>query len=103
MVGIPAMVLGLAMALSDRRPGNMNKGIALFGIGVVLQLVGHFVYERNLPVFMSKQRDPITMLSALVYVTQSWWRVLRGEPLIAVASVESNGNGSQKLDEEPPD
>lgn len=99
MVGIPAMVLGLLMALSDRRRGN--QGIALFGIGVVLQLVGHFVYERNLPVFMSKQRDPITMVSALVYVTQSWGRLLRGEPLIPVAAVESNGTGSQKVEQGP--
>ncbi len=81
------MFLSLILLLSDRR----REATALFGVGIILQLVGHFVFEHNRPILMTKQRDPVTLLSALVFVSQSWARLIKGEPLVAI---ESNGNGN---------
>lgn len=84
MVGIPAIVVGLLLALSDRR----REGTTLLGLGVILQLTGHFVFEHNRPVLMTKRRHPLSLVSALVFVGQSYARLFKGEPLV---SIESNG------------
>ncbi len=84
MVGIPAILAGSWLALTDRR----REGAALLGLGIILQLTGHYVFEHNKPVFLTKRRHPLSLISAVVYVGQSYARLLKGEPLVPI---ESNG------------
>jgi len=63
-----------------------------FVAGWALQLIGHYVYEKNKPVLFQEQGNPMVIAAALVFVTENWVKVIKGEPLSD--SIEIQGNGS---------
>ena len=64
----------------------------LFVGGWALQLIGHYVFEKNKPVLLSEHGNPMVMAAALVFVTENWVKVIKGEPL--ADDLEIVGNGS---------
>lgn len=54
----------------------------LFIVGWILQFIGHYVFERNKPVFFGNPLNPMTYCSALVFVGQEWLKLLTGKPLV---------------------
>jgi uncharacterized membrane protein YGL010W len=76
MVGVPLIAASFPVFLFNRRlASQMQK------VGWTLQFVGHFVFEHNKPVLL-EAADPLTVLAALVFVTDEWQRAIKGEPLI---------------------
>lgn len=67
LFGVPMIALSFPMLLFNRK-----KAVALFGCGWFLQFLGHFVFEHNKPVLLTRGRSPLTLLSALVFVGQEW-------------------------------
>lgn len=84
LVGVPLIALSLPVMLF-----NWRRGVALFTAGWALQFMGHWVFEKNSPVLGTADRSPLTVLAALLFITEGWLRVLTGQPL-----VESH-NGSE--------
>jgi uncharacterized membrane protein YGL010W len=75
MVGVPIIALSFPVFFVNRRlAGDMQK------VGWTLQLIGHYVFEHNKPVFMDAA-DPLTALAALVFVADEWQRALKGESI----------------------
>src|SRR6516162_1095111 len=75
MIGIPMLVLTPFVGLVNRRAAG-----ALFKCGWALQFVGHYLFERNKPVFL-EVRNPLTVLSALLFVSGLWYRVFTGKSI----------------------
>ncbi|MBZ0189604.1 MAG: DUF962 domain-containing protein [Candidatus Obscuribacterales bacterium] len=67
LVGVPMIFLSFPMLFYD-----WKRAIVLFSGGWILQFVGHFVFEKNRPVLMTKGRHTYTILSALVFVGSEW-------------------------------
>ncbi len=86
LLGIPLIALSIPVFLF-----NWKRGATLFSLGWVLQMLGHLVFEKNRPIMFSKQRHALTLLSALVYVTQEWVDTLKS---VGVELHES-GNGKR--------
>jgi uncharacterized membrane protein YGL010W len=82
MFGIPAIVASLPMLGWDWR-----VGLALFIAGWTLQFTGHRFFERNKPVLMANPKNPLTYLSALIFVGEEWCQLLTGR---GFASVHDN-------------
>jgi uncharacterized membrane protein YGL010W len=77
MFGIPMIVASLPTIFF-----HWQVAIALFGIGWALQFIGHYVFEKNRPVVLADPLNPLTYLTAIVFVTEEWAKVLSGKPLI---------------------
>jgi uncharacterized membrane protein YGL010W len=73
LVGIPILVLSVPAFFVSRR-----LAAQLQGIGWLLQLIGHFVYEHNKPVLI-EARDPLTVMAALSFIAEEWRRAWNGE------------------------
>ncbi|MBX9692494.1 MAG: DUF962 domain-containing protein [Cyanobacteria bacterium] len=86
LVGVPLIALSIPMFLF-----NWKRGAALFSFGWFLQLLGHLVFEKNRPILFSRHRHALTLISALVYVTQEWVDTLKS---VGVELHES-GNGKR--------
>lgn len=84
--------LSLAIFLFDRR-----RGLTLFGLGWLLQFIGHFVFEKNKPILLSSRRSPYTLLSALVFVTEEWLDTVKSVRLELHENGNGNGNGRRHL------
>lgn len=75
MVGVPMIAISfLMLPFNFRRAAMMHIG------GWALQLIGHYVFEKNKPVFL-EIRNPLIMISALRFTYSEWKRVLQGEKL----------------------
>jgi uncharacterized membrane protein YGL010W len=57
----------------------------LFLGGWTLQFIGHYMFEHNSPVLMSDPKNPLTYISALVFVSEEWSKLLTGKPLVETA------------------
>ncbi|MGH9553184.1 MAG: DUF962 domain-containing protein [Terriglobales bacterium] len=77
LIGIPLIALALPLGLL-----NWRQGAKLFSLGWAFQFIGHFVFEKNKPVLFSESSNPLTILAALVWVTDGWARVISGQPLV---------------------
>ena len=75
MVGVPMIVFSLPVFLVHR-----PLAVQMQKVGWTLQLIGHFVFEHNKPVFL-EAADPLTALAAIVFVTAEWQRALKGASL----------------------
>ena len=53
MFGIPIIVVSLPMVIF-----NWQLGLAMFIMSWILQFVGHYVFQRNHPVFMKARATP---------------------------------------------
>jgi len=76
LIGIPLIALSIPTLFCSPR-----RAAQLFGVGWAFQFIGHYVFEKNKPVLFSEARDPLTLVSALVFCADGWARVLTGRPL----------------------
>jgi uncharacterized membrane protein YGL010W len=74
MIGIPLIVFSLLPV--DQRLRNK-----LFWSGWLLQLIGHYAFEHNEPVLL-EFRSPMTFVSALIFITHQWKRILTGKKIV---------------------
>jgi len=74
MIGVPMIVASFFVF-----PYNKKASLQLQAGGWFLQFVGHFVFEHNKPVFL-EMRDPMTLVAAVVFVSNEWVRVLKKGP-----------------------
>ncbi len=66
MIGIPMIAMSfLILPFSRKAFYRLQAG------GWILQFIGHFVFEKNKPVFMRKN-TPLTIGTALVFCTKEW-------------------------------
>jgi uncharacterized membrane protein YGL010W len=77
LIGVPLIAASIFTL-----PFNFRGGLKLFTLGWGLQFIGHFVFEKNKPVLFSEARDPLTVLAALIYVSDGWSRLLSGRSLV---------------------
>jgi len=75
MIGIPMIVLSFLIL-----PFHPRKAVALNAGGWALQLIGHYFFEHNKPVFL-EVRDPIVAISALHFTFIEWKRFFSGEKI----------------------
>jgi len=75
MVGVPMIALSIILL-----PFHPRRAIQMNIVGWILQLIGHYVFEKNKPVFL-EMRDPIVMLSAMRFTFAEWKRLLQGKKL----------------------
>lgn len=96
MIGVPMIALSVPMLfISPRRAANLMAG------GWALQFIGHYVFEKNSPVVLTDYRNPMVILAALDYVSESWGRLFRGQPLVEakrpqLITMQPDGNGKGK-------
>jgi uncharacterized membrane protein YGL010W len=64
MFGIPMIVVSLPIF-----PFNPVLGAGLFVGGWILQLLGHYLFEKNNPKFFD---DPLNMLIGVVWAAKEW-------------------------------
>ncbi len=77
LFGVPMIALSLPLMLI-----NFRRGLTLFSAGWVLQFIGHFYFEKNKPVVLSKSRNYLVPLAALFTVYQYWRDILTGNFII---------------------
>jgi uncharacterized membrane protein YGL010W len=87
LFGVPMIAASVPLLFLSARAASQ-----FFVAGWALQLIGHYVYEKNKPVLLSEHGNPMVLLVALVFVSENWAKVLRGVPLSGM--VEMHGNGS---------
>ncbi len=75
MVGVPMIAISFLML-----PFNFKRAALMHAVGWALQLIGHYVFEKNKPVFL-EIRNPLIMISALRFTYSEWKRVVQGEKL----------------------
>ena len=64
MVGIPIIVASLPVF-----PVNPLLGGGMFAAGWVLQIIGHWAFEKNSPLLFN---DPLNMLIGVVWAAKEW-------------------------------
>lgn len=67
MFGVPLLLLSLPVFLFNRR-----IGAAMFGLGAILQLAGHFFFERNRPILAENPTSLLNYTSAIFFVAREW-------------------------------
>lgn len=77
MFGVPMIAASIPTLLFD-----WQWSIPLFSVGWALQFAGHFVFEKNKPLVLADPKNPLTYLSALVFVSEEWTKVLTGKRLV---------------------
>ena len=89
LIGVPLIAVSVPLALFSVKMASRS-----FVAGWILQFIGHYVYEKNRPVLFQEYGNPLVFAAALVFVTETWAKVLKGE---AIADPEEiTGNGSDK-------
>jgi uncharacterized membrane protein YGL010W len=81
MVGIPLILASLPVL-----PFNPLVGGGMFVGGWILQLIGHYVFEKNDPKFLD---DPLNLLVGAYWSAIEWGRVL-GVNVPVPASADAN-------------
>lgn len=76
MFGVPLIAASLPTLFF-----NWRIGLGMFACGWLLQFIGHYVFQKNNPVFLEDPKNPFTYFSALVFVTEEWTKLLTGKPL----------------------
>lgn len=71
MIGVPLIALSVPISLFNRRLAT-----SFFVVGWIFQFIGHFVYQHNRPMLMTEMRNPMTLLAALVFVSEEWLKLL---------------------------
>ena len=84
MIGVPMITLSPLVSIFNKRLGRQ-----LFSVGWGLQVIGHLVFERNQPVFL-EVKNPITFLSALVFVGTQWSNIFSGKGLESDVKIETD-------------
>lgn len=55
---------------------QLIAGIALFGIGWLLQFAGHKFYEKNSPLFLSHPFNPLSYTTAVIFIAQEYGQLI---------------------------
>ena len=71
MFGVPMIALSLPLLFFDRK-----KALMLFTAGWILQLTGHYLFERNKPTLTKNPFDPLTYMASLIFVSKEWLSLL---------------------------
>lgn len=71
MIGVPLIALSIPISLFNKRLAT-----SFFVVGWIFQFVGHLLYQRNRPMFMTEMRSPMTILAALAFVSEEWLKLL---------------------------
>lgn len=77
MIGVPLIAASLPTAFF-----NFPAAAGMFGAGWVLQVTGHYVFEKNKPVLFADPTNPMTYIAAITFVGEEWGKVLTGKPLV---------------------
>lgn len=72
LFGVPLIALSIPMLLFDRK-----RAVMMFSFGWFLQFLGHYLFEHNKPILLTRGVSPYTMLSALVFVGEEWVDTIR--------------------------
>jgi uncharacterized membrane protein YGL010W len=87
LFGVPMLAASVPLLLVSAKVASR-----FFVAGWALQLIGHYVFEKNKPVLFSEHGNPMILAAALVFVGENWAKVIKGEPLSD--DLEISGNGS---------
>ena len=68
MLGVPLILVSLVTFLCGAR----RTGVALFGLGAVLQIAGHLIFEKNKPIFVKRPSNLLNYTSAIIFVAREW-------------------------------
>jgi uncharacterized membrane protein YGL010W len=90
LFGVPMIALSLVMLLFDRK-----KAVMLFSLGWLLQFLGHYLFEHNKPILLTRGRSPYTLLSALVFVGEEWVDTVKS--IRSDIAESNNGQGLRHL------
>jgi uncharacterized membrane protein YGL010W len=90
MFGVPIIAASVPMLFL-----NWQAAAGMFAGGWALQFIGHYVFEKNNPVFLDDVKDPHTYAAALVFVSEEWAKVLTGKPLVEPTNA-STMSGAEK-------
>jgi len=71
MIGIPMIMASPVVVLL-----HWPISLVMFVAGWALLYAGHRFFERNRPVLMADPKNPLTYLSAVVFVVQEWSQLL---------------------------
>lgn len=69
MIGIPMIILSLPLVLI-----NFRRALSLFTFGWVLQFIGHYCFEKNQPVLLTKNKRNIWVPIVAVLMVYRYWR-----------------------------
>ncbi len=83
LFGVPLIAISLPLMFF-----NLRRGLAIFAAGWCLQFIGHFYFEKNKPVVITRVANTYVPLAALVVVGQYWRTILYG--------LFAQGNGQVK-------
>lgn len=90
LFGVPMIALSLVMLLFDRK-----KAVMLFSLGWLLQFLGHYLFEHNKPILLTRGRSPYTLLSGLVFVGEEWVDTVKS--IRSDIAESNNGQGLHHL------
>jgi len=76
MFGIPMIFLSLPMITL-----GWQWFAGFFVGGWILQLLGHFVFEGNMPVLVSRPKNRFTIVYAVIFVVEEWIALFTGRLL----------------------
>jgi hypothetical protein len=76
MFGVPLIALSLPMFLV-----HWPTALTMAVIGWILQFIGHYVFQKNSPVFFGNPLNPYTYITAVLFVADEWYRLLSGKSL----------------------
>ena len=85
LFGVPLIAISFPLMVF-----NFRRGLAFFAAGWFLQFIGHFYFEKNRPVVITRAASTYVPIAALVVVGQYWKTILYG--IYACAQ----GNGQVK-------
>ena len=67
LFGIPMIVFSIPLSVF-----NWQAALVLFIAGWILQFIGHYIFEKNSPVLISRERNFETFVAALIYAGDHW-------------------------------
>lgn len=74
MIGIPMIMASFIAGYH-----NLLIGVGLFVIGWTLQFLGHTVFEKNSPLFLSDPLNPLSYTTAVIFIAQEYGQLLLGK------------------------
>jgi len=54
----------------------LHVSIGLFGVGWVLQFLGHIMFEKNSPLFLSNPFNPLSYTTAVLFIAEEFGRLI---------------------------
>lgn len=83
LFGIPMLILTPLLYLAGRKG---ESKCFLIG-GLILQWLGHAVFEKNTPTII-ETKDPMIIPAALAFIGEKWTDIATGKPLVENSDTE---------------